>query len=254
MTPNDYLKELKNHLSVLDHNKRKEIIQEIESYIEESDVDYSLLVERFGTPKELADSYLEDMPIKEAKGKKIWSKTKKAAFTIIIFLAVVALIVGIIIYNAIKDPFDYAAFNTNTVDKKVEAPWKTVENIDSLDIEQAKVVIYWSDTNTLQVSCQGNRSEKIDTTFEIKQSECFLKVPKQKINIKSYQANVVVIEPKSEIEFNSKQSQVKFAPKNNNYKFELKGVQSKFKNLNSEEDGIKIKGEFYQSKLSPYEY
>ena len=77
MTTNDYIKELKSHLSVLDNDKKKNIIQEIESYIEESDVDYSVLVERFGKPDELANNYLEDMPIKEEKTKVLWSKTKK---------------------------------------------------------------------------------------------------------------------------------------------------------------------------------
>ena len=254
MTTNDYIKELKSHLSVLDNKKKNEIVQEIESYIEESNVDYSLLVDRFGTPEELASSYLEDMPIKEQPVKKIWSKTKKAIVTIAIFLIVVFIIVGIIIYNMTKDPFDYSKYTAKTIDEKVETPWVAVENIDSIEIEQARVVIYWSDQDKIQASCQGNRSEKIDSTFEIKQSECFLKVPKQKMNIKSYQAKVVVVEPKSDLVFDSKQSRIKIALKGNNYKFDLKGTQTKFKNLNSKENGILIKGDFYQSKVSPYEY
>ena len=101
MTTNDYIKELKNHLSDLDNHKKNEIIKEIESYITESDVDYSLLIERFGTPKELAESYLEDIPIKECKSKIFWSKTKKIIFIIIVFLAVLSIIGGIVILAVI---------------------------------------------------------------------------------------------------------------------------------------------------------
>ncbi len=254
MKTNDYIKELKNHLSVLDSKKREEIIKEIESYIEESDASYSLLVERFGIPEELANSYLEDMPIKESKGKKIWSKTKKAIFTIIIFLIVVSIAVGIFIYNIIKDPFDYAKFDANTIDSKVENQWKKVDNIDSLDIEQAKVVLYGSDKDVFEVSCEGNKNTQNNSTFIIKQSRCFLKVPKQKLNIKSIQSEIVFIEPKEETQFNSRQSRIRIASKENQYKYELNGEESDFKKIKSNEDGILIKGEFYQSEVVPYKY
>jgi len=254
MKTNDYIKQLKKHLSVLEHNKKEEIVKEIESYIEESDASYSLLVERFGTPQELANSYLEDMPINESKGKKIWSKTKKAVFTIIIFLIVVSIAVAIFVYNIIKDPFDYAKFDANTIDTKVENQWKKIDNIDSLDIEQAKVVLYGSDKNVFEVSCEGNKNIQNENTFVIKQSRCFLKVPKQKLNIKSIQSEIVFVEPKDEIQFNSRQSRIRVASKKTQYKYELNGEESDFKKIKSNEEGILIKGKVYQSEVVPYEY
>lgn len=254
MTTQDYIKELKNYLSDLENAKKKDIVKEIESYIEERHVDYSVLVERFGTPKELAESYLEGMPIKERKGKKIWSKTKKVIFTIIIFLAIVFIIIGIFVYNVTKDPFDYSQFTSKTINEKVEAPWVKLENINSISIDQSRVVIYWTEDEVLQASCQGNLNDKKENTFRIKQSECFLKIPKQKINIKSYQAKVILVKPENEVTFDSEQSRIKIAQKNNDYKYDLNGQLSDFENFSSKENGILIKGTFYQSKVTPYEY
>lgn len=254
MSTSNYIKELKSHLSILDNDKKKEIIQEIESYIAESDVDYSLLVERFGKPKELAEGYLEDMPIKEQNGKKIWSKTKKVIITIAISLAIIFTIIAVIIYNVTKDPFDYSKYTSKTIDSKIETPWIEVESIDSISVDQARVVIYWSEEEKLQVSCSGNLNEKKENSFIIRQSECFLKMPKQKLNIKSYQAKLVLVEPKNEITFDSEQSRIKIDVKNGNYKYDLKGNQSDINNFKSNENGILINGSFYQSKVTPYEY
>ncbi|WP_108063358.1 HAAS signaling domain-containing protein [Poseidonibacter lekithochrous] len=254
MTTNDYIKELKSHLSVLDNDKKKNIIQEIESYIEESDVDYSVLVERFGKPEELANNYLEDMPIKEEKVKVIWSKTKKIIISILVFITLALIVITLFIYNMTKDPFDYSTYSASTIDTKVDEPWLNIQNIDSLDIQQSKVVIYWTSKNQFQISCKGNTSEKRENILLIRQSECFIKMPKQHINIKSYQAKVVLVKPKKEVSLNTEQSKIQLDGNENSYKFDFKANQSDISGFKSNDKGILIDGTFYQSDVSKYEY
>ena len=254
MTTNDYIKELKSHLSVLDNDKKKNIIQEIESYIEESDVDYSVLVERFGKPDELANNYLEDMPIKEEKTKVLWSKTKKFVISILIFLFVVFITIALVAYYVSKDPFDYSKYTANSIDTKVENPWVNINNINSLNIQQSRVVIYWTNKEQLQINCKGNTAEQRENTLIIRHSECFIKMPKQHINIKSYQAKIVLVKPEKEVSLNTEQSKIQIEADKNKYKFDFNANQSDINNFKSNDEGILIDGTFYQSDVSPYEY
>ena len=142
MNTNEYIKVLKSELSVLEKNKRDEIIKEIESYILESQATYELLIERFGEPKELANSYLEEIEIDDSKAKKIYSKTKKIALVIFTFLVVLVVGISLFIYFMTKDPFDYSKYDGLTIGKKLETPWKTLLPVSKIDIAQSRVVVY----------------------------------------------------------------------------------------------------------------
>lgn len=250
MTTQDYIKELKKYLSNLDNDKKNEILKEIESYIEESHIDYSILVERFGTPKELADGYLEDMPIKEKKNKTFLIQTKRVVITIALFL----LIVAFFIYKFTQDPFDYSKYTASTVNKEVDSAWIDLNNINQIKIEQAQVVLYWSKNDKFQYSCEGNGISQEKETFSIKQSRCFIKVPNKKINIKSFQAQIVLIEPTNTLSLESEQTSLRIAEKNSTYKYDFSSKQSDVNNLTSKENGITINGKLFQSDLSSYKY
>lgn len=254
MSTNKYIKELERCLSVLDKSKKEEIVKEIQSYIQESDVDYSLLVERFGTPEDLAKSYLEDMDIEEKAGKSIYSKAKKVALTIFIFLVIVFIVIGTFIYFKTKDPFDYSKYNAQSIEDKLNRSWNSFDGIKTIDISQSKIVIYWNNEGQTKVSCKENKTRLERNILFIKQANCYLTLPSQNSEIKTYQSKVILVEPSQSVNLNSEQSRIMIAQNGKDYSFKFDGTQSNLNNFKSKKEGILIKGTFYQSKVTPYEY
>jgi uncharacterized membrane protein len=254
MNTQNYLKELKKHLIELDNDKTKNIIKEIESYVEESSATYEILVERFGTPEELAKGYLEDLPLNQYSAKKNYSKTKKILISIFTIVIIIAIIIASILYQLTKDPFDYSKYTASTINEKIESPWINLDNIDKIDIQQSRIGIYWSTENKLQISCKQDQFNNENSTIYIKQAKCILKIPKQNISIKTFQSKVVLVAPIEEFNFNAEQSDIKIAEQGNSYKYSITKKQSDIKNIKSKENGIVINGTLYQSKLDLYEY
>ena len=79
-------------------------------------------------------------------------------------------------------------------------------------------------------------------------------MPKQHINIKSYQAKIVLVKPEKEVSLNTEQSKIQIEADKNKYKFDFNANQSDINNFKSNDEGILIDGTFYQSDVSPYEY
>lgn len=263
MNTNDYIKELKSHLSVLDKGKREEIIKEIESYVLESEATYSLLVERFGEPKELASGYLEDIVVEEQESTTL-KKTKRAFLTIFIFLVVAFVGIALVIYFMTRDDFDYSKYDASSVSKKLEEPWMEIKDISKLDIAQSKIIIYWNMEAKTKISCkkddeedekykaENKRELKNDTLF-IKQSSCVLSLPKQSYDIKIYQAKVILVRPNDTVSLDSEQSTINIVDDQNRYSYDFEGKQSDIDEFSSNPNGIAIKGKFYQSNVKSYE-
>ncbi|WP_428028603.1 DUF1700 domain-containing protein [Arcobacter sp.] len=254
MNTQNYLNELKKYLSGLDNDKTKNIIKEIESYIEESNATYEILVERFGTPEQLSEGYLEDLPKDTHRVKKTCSKTKKIILIIFSFLVIVAIIVAFVIYQFTKDPFDYSKYSASTIDEKIQSPWIKLKNINKLDIQQSRIGIYWSDEEEINISCKEDRYSQDNSTIYIKQAKCILKIPKQKIDIKSFQSKIILVAPTEEVSLNTEQSDIEIVENNNSYAYNVIKKQSDINNVKSKENGIVIKGTIYQSKLDLYKY
>jgi len=266
MKTESYIKELKKHLSLLDRAKREEIVKEIESYVDEKNADYELLVERFGKPEDLAKNYLEDVPVEEQKVNSFLKKLKNMTLTVIIFLIVVISIIAVAVYFMTKDPFDYSKYSALTIMEKIEVPWIELNTIEKFDIAQSKVVVYWSDEKIVKVSCKNSGCDEDDEnnclesknilkegSFIIKQSSCYLSLPKEKIDIKTYQSKLILIEPNA-VNINSKQSKIEIAEGQNSYNYTLLDKQSSIDSFDSTKDGILIEGELYQSKMARYKY
>lgn len=254
MKTQDYIKEFKNCLKDIDKDKKNEIIKEIESYINESEVNYSSLVERFGTPEELAKGYLEDIPVKEQKNNTFLVQTKRVVITIASFIFIVLAIIAFIIYKYTQDPFDYSKYTAVTINEEINSFWTNIDNIDHIKVEQAQVVFYWSENDKFEYSCEGNTVVKEENTFTIKQSRCYVKVPKKAISIKTYQSQIVLVKPGSNINIDTEQTSLRIAEKNENYQYQFDPKQSDINNLTSKENGITINGKFFQSDISAYKY
>ena len=252
MKNENYIKSLKNLLKDLDTDSRNQIIKEIESYIKESGVNGETLVEKFGTPEELASSYLEDIPIKKPESK---SKIVKILFYIVAVFMI--FIVGsIFLFNYItSDDFDYSTHTSDTINSKTKEAWVEVPNIKHLNLKQVKVVFYASANENLMYSCSsGTEVLNEQETLEIRQSKCFIKLPLNSLNIKTFQSNIVLIKPDKSLYLDLEQSTLRIAEKQNKYKYIFERKQSDIKGLESKESNINIKFKVYQSNISKYEY
>ncbi len=245
MSSSKYFKELEKNLKDLDKKSRNDIIKEL-SYTSE-DESYENLVKRFGSPEEMASNYLENLPKKSKK-----SRILLYAFLILIFIF---LVLYISIKSYLSDPFDFSKYNAKTINEKINKPWHTLENIAKVDIEQSKVIIYFSQNKTFEYFCKSDKSNIAKSgTFFIKQSYCYLKIPKKAFEIKVFQSNLVLIKPLEELSIEAKQSSIEFVSKNQKYNFDFEKKQSYFKNFVSNKDGIKIKSKLSQSSFDRYEY
>lgn len=249
-----YIKELEKKLLSLEKESRDNIINEIQSYIDESDSTYDLLCEKFGTPKNLAKSYLEDTPIQETTKSKILRYGSNILKILGIILLLIIIIVTSIVYFYAKDNFNYSAYNASSITTKIDRPWIEVSNIQNIKIEQSKVIFYWSDKNKLKYSCKGKISKHKNNSLFIKQSACYVLLPKKQINIDTYQTYIVAIEPKTDINFNLEQTRLKIEENEKNYKYDFDLKQSSVSNIESKQSNIKINVKAYQSKVSNYKF
>ncbi|ADG93755.1 hypothetical protein Arnit_2101 [Arcobacter nitrofigilis DSM 7299] len=254
MNTQDYIKELRKQLSGLDNDKTKNIIKEIESYIEESNATYEIIVERFGTPALLAEGYLEDMPTTNKRDKNR-SIIKRTLLIMLGFFLLAIAIILFVFYKMTQDPFDYSKYTATTVEQKLKSPWVTIDNnINKININQSQSVIYWSNDNKLQISCKRDKYKQEENTLFIKQSRCIIKVPKQNLDLKILQAKVVLVTPTKELNINAEQSHISIVEKNNQYNYSIIKKQSDINNLKSKENGILIKGTLSQSDFDLYKY
>lgn len=247
MTTNDYLAELNKKLERLDKKRKENILKEIKSYVEEENLSYNTLIEKFGSVDDLAASYLEDNPIIVKK----WYQKKR--IYIILFIILLPII---FIYFSQKDPFDYSLYNENTINKKVEYQWLKLENVEQLASVQSKVIIYSSSKDYLEYSCKNNKilSSDENNILHIKQKHCFIKLPNNIKKIKAYQSNIVLVQAKSDLNIKLEQSKLSIAEKQDSYTYDIKINQSDYADLISKDSNIKITLELFQSQASYYSY
>lgn len=251
MQAKKYIKELKNHLSSLDNNKRDEIIKEIQSYVDESNVSYEELENKFGNAEKLAASYLNSHePVKLKKA----SLTDKILITMGVIFLILVLGAGYLAYKFTSDEFDYSKFNETTIIEKTKKNWKKLENIQNIKIEQSKVIFYWSKDIEAKFTCEGPYISNDKNTLKIKQSSCYVIMPKNKVNINGFQSSLILIEPKQNVSLDLKQVSVNIFENKQAYMYDFEEKESKIKDLISKKSDIKISGKLFQSELNKYEY
>ncbi len=255
MNSETYIKELKSYLVYIDNNTRNNIIKEIQSYIDEKNPTYNTLVENFGTSEELANSYLENIPQKVPLKSTIMSKSKKVFLVIGIIFIFLLVFITSSIYFFTKDPFDYSKYNAANIKTKIDYSWKTVNYIDNININQSKVIFYWSDENNIKYACEDDLNYKInEKVFNIKQSHCYVILPRKTMNINAYQSSINLIAPKENINLELEQVSLNIAQNNNPYKYTIIKKESNVEDLISKDSSVLIKLNLTQSQVKEYEY
>ena len=252
MNNKQFINALNKALAGLDKTSKNDIIQEIKSHAAESGVP---LIEQFGSADELAKQYLDGEKIAKPITTKIWGMSK--SFFKIVGITVVALIaiIALFSYFFTKDKFNYADESANELTK---SGWESKEWNGDLDLrsDQASLVLYWHDANTVRWNCKGDSPEvENDNKLMFRQSHCLVYLPKVATTINAEQSQVVIVRPQVSMSINARQASIKVAENGEKYKYELDKSRTKFADLNSADDAkYTLSFKTIESSISGYEY
>lgn len=252
MTNDQYIAALKKALSGLDETSRSDIIQEIQSHGAESDAS---LMERFGSPPDLAKQYLEGEVVRTPVSTKVVGASKKIFLWVGILASTMVAALVFFMWYASSDDFNYADETSSELDS-TSADWTTKDWSSgvSIDIDQAHAVFYWHDNPTVRWQCNGTEAPVLDAKkLTIRQSKCLVMLPKLALKIIATQAKIVLIRPQASLAVNVKQTSLRIAENGNQYRYEVSENRTQFDGFTSKDDAehtIKIEG--LEATIEPY--
>ena len=164
MNNDQYMDQLKKALAGMNRQAREDILQEIQSHIEESGGDSQSLLDMFGPPEQLASQYLEDEPLSTPLTKKIAGISGKVFM--VIGIVVIALITAVAIWVKfiISDDFNYADENAKEL-RSAKQQWSQIEPVRPIrfDLSQSQLVLYWHEDSRILWNCEGeNVPQQLD--------------------------------------------------------------------------------------------
>ena len=257
MNQQQYINALKKALKGIDKQARDNILLEIKGLISELSTQESI-EEHFGSPSELAQKYLEGEKITPTVGKKFMGFGKKLFITIGVGITVLIIGLSLLAWYFSDDSFNYADTSAEQLDRK-SANWHSVEwNSDiKIEVDQGRAVFYWQDEARIYWNCgnKQNLNPVSNKMLKIRHDQCLIFLPKQSVEIKADQADIVLIKPQSSANLTLTQSKLRIAEKDGKYKFEINATRSAIGNLTSHDDAlttISINAE--ESQIERYEY
>lgn len=257
MNRKQYIASLRRSLRGINRNSREEIVREIESHIREMPEESSL-VDRFGTPDELAKRYLEGVHVAPSAGKRAIGigKTLLAVIGSIVLAVMIAVIVFFNYWN--RDSFDYSNESAAELGDSTWG-WHQVDRRSSLtvNVEQAKSVFYWHARDTLTWHCEGNdgedryQGEKLD----IRQDECVIYLPRYLTSLNVKQGDVVLVRPQADIRVDITQGKLRIAENDTAYRYQINSNRSDIGDFRSDESApVLIDIEAMESRAEYYSY
>ena len=248
---------MKKALKGIDNQDRDNILLEIKGLIGELNTQESI-EEHFGSPAELAKQYLEGERIRPSVGKKVMSLGKKIFLGI--GIGVTILILGVILFGWYfsQDSFDFSDIKAKQLDKN-SVNWKSVKwsSDIKIEIDQGRAVLYWHDQASIDWNCgdDQNLNPVPNKALKIRHDQCLIFLPKQAIEIKATQSDLVLIQPQIALNIALKQSKLRIAEKGEKYKLEVNASRSAIGDFLSHDDAsivLTIKAE--ESQIERYEY
>ena len=252
MTTKNYLKELEKNLEPLSEEKRSNIITELKAVIEEENLDYDSVIERFGNVEILSQLYLEDIPVDKRIVKKVWYKRmRNYLYVFFVFI----ILFGIFLYQKIQDPFDYSLYNANTIKKEIKYNWKSLDRFNTINVFQSRVIFYFTNDEKGQYHCKRDDDLLIENEIiKVAQNSCVLILPKELNKIIARQSRITSVEAKQNLDFDLEQSSLDISKNGIEYKYDIQKEESDTSNLVSKESPYLIKLKLYQSQVSYYKY
>ena len=258
MNNDQYMDQLKKALAGMNRQAREEILQEIQSHIEESGGDSQSLLDMFGPPEQLASQYLEDEPLSTPLTKKIAGISGKVFM--VIGIVVIALITAVAIWVKfiISDDFNYADENAKEL-RSAKQQWSQIEPVQPIrfDLSQSQLVLYWHEDSRILWNCEGeNVPQQLDDgLIELRHTSCLMYLPGEDSAVKALQSNIVIVRPRSGINLEIEQSKLRIAENNTRYRYRIDKRRSEVTNLASHDEAeIEIGINALESSISAYEH
>ena len=258
MNNDQYMDQLKKALAGMNRQAREDILQEIQSHIEESGGDLQSLLDMFGPPEQLASQYLEDEPLSTPLTKRIASISGKVFM--VIGIVVIALITAVAIWVKfiISDDFNYADENAKEL-RSAKQQWSQIEPIQPIrfDLSQSQLVLYWHEDSRILWNCEGENvpQQFDDGLIKLRHTSCLMYLPREDSALKALQSDIVIVRPRSGISLEIEQSKLRIAENNTRYRYRIDKRRSEVTDLASHDEAeIEIGINALESSVSAYEY
>ncbi len=254
MNKKNYLSELKKHLKPLGRQDRKTVLLEIEGLIADSQCEEHELIERFGSPSQLAAQYLEGKSVKKISGMHRMANYLVYSITALFLIIVIG---GVFVYKSfVVDQFDYADEGAAELDLN-NAAWQKIP-LDSpiaLKLKQADVVIYWQDEDYAAFNCKRGAVDLGDGRFSLEQDQCLLYLPVSETSIESVQSKLVLVRPQSAVIMNLEQTSLRIADNDAQFNMILNKQETNLEPIPTQvEADITLTITAKQSSIVPYRY
>ena len=222
MKNSQYIKTLEKALAGMDKQSRADILLEINSHVEELGDDNFSLLERFGSPEDLAKQYLEGatiaMPI---KGRvSFWGKRLLLSIAAACIFVIVATVISI--WYLSQDDFNFA--NEQATQLQIDnSNWNTTETFQpiELNIDQSQASIYWHSKNQVSWKCKGANPDMnpASTRLDIRHNNCLIFLPSKPVSISINQASVVIVRPQGNVALRMQQASLRIAENGAEYQY-----------------------------------
>ena len=265
MNTQQYLRQFKRHLRVVPKNIREEIVQDFEAILAEGEEQQQDLLERFGTPQELAAKYVEESDVE----LPWYSPVLKYGRNFLLLMGLGAILLAAVFYGFFAYFIDKRYFEYT--DLKLAKTYNEFSNEvhlatvpASLAIEQAHVVLYSHSSPELLLRCRGKIEDKakIQLQMELEQKNlvsifrnaCLVFVPEQSaLSLSVLQSEINIIQPQLSLEIKGNQSSIALFSQDIEYSIELQARQSSVQVLPQETASPwRLSFDLYQSELEEY--
>ena len=258
MNNDQYMNQLKKALAGMNRQAREDILQEIQSHIEESGGDAQSLLDMFGPPEQLASQYLEDEPLSTPLTKKIAGISGKVFMVIGIVVIALITAVAILAKFIISDDFNYADENAKEL-RSAKQQWSQIEPVRPIrfDLSQSQLVLYWYEDSRILWNCEGeNVPQQLDDgLIKLRHNSCLMYLPVEDSAVKALQSDIVIVRPRSGINLEIEQSKLRIAENNTRYRYRIDKRRSEVTDLASHDEAeIEIGINALESSVSAYEH
>ncbi|MEM7294548.1 MAG: hypothetical protein AAF420_14305 [Pseudomonadota bacterium] len=257
MNNQQYLDTLRKALSRLDKSSRADIVRELQSYAAEAG-DENALHQKFGDPKTLAQQYLEGVDLPSPLSARAG---RVGRYALMGLGGVTAVLIAIALFFVLAysgDEFDYANEQAGDLHDATRN-WTALEWTRSVDIrvDQASVVFYWHDQQTIKWDCDGanNFKPSVDDALEIRHGHCIVYLPSTDTSMEISQGGVVLVRPQTSAHLKLHQANLRIAENGERYRYDFQLSRSEVESLTSLPDAkniIAVVG--HESSIERYEH
>lgn len=241
MTNSQYIVALEKALAGMDKKSRADILLEIKSHAEETGNDDFSLLERFGSPEELAKQYLDGAAITTpvTSYASFWGKRLLLTIGATTIFIIAATIISI--WYLTQDDFNFA--DEQSPQLKIDSSgWVTKQQpqLIKVNLHQSQATIYWHSEDKISWKCKGSTSNMnlTEGKLDIRHNKCLIFLPDQPASININQASAVIVRPQANVSLTLEQGSLRIAENGTEYRYEIKEDRSTLDNFQSSQSAL----------------